>query len=218
MKAEAICRRVDRFRNEGKHQDAIHEGKKVLRNLSGDVELIITVAFSLIESDMSNWNEAQDLLKETLKNRPESSELHAALGICHMIHGGQDQEAYEELKRAIELNPHDDKLYSILAMVISTGFQISAYPDEALDSLRKAITLSPEYWFYYKSLGLEYWKAGRPRDAKFSFEMAQEKMTSGGAGIKENTFEKERRQLEKWIDAVERNQTYWEYNAVRGEI
>jgi tetratricopeptide (TPR) repeat protein len=209
MKAEAVCRRAGVRKGE-KRNDAIREGKKALQNLSGDVEFVTRVAFSLIESDVSNWSEAQGLLEKASEPGPRSSELHAALGICYVMHGGKDREAYDELKKAIQLNPHDDKLYSILARVISTGRQVTAYEGEALQLLRKAITLNPEYWVYYKSLGLEYWKAGRSIDAKFSFEMAQEKMRSGGIGIDGNIIKQEQKRLEEWIKAVKQNQAYWE--------
>lgn len=169
-------------------------------------------AFSLFESDLSKLSHACDLLKEALANNPTSSELHAALATCYLIHGNRDQGAYEELKIAIELNPHDGKLYSTLATVITTRSEIAAHEGEALELLKKAITLNPEYWNYYKSLGLEYWKKGRHMDAKFSFEMAQEKMTSGKSGIEENIFNEEQQQLHKWIKAIEQNQTYRDGN------
>ena len=166
----------------------------------------------MIESDLSKLSHACDLLKEALASNPTSSELHAALATCYLIHGNRDQGAYEELKIAIELNPHDGKLYSTLATVITTGSEIAAHEDEALELLKKAITLNPEYWNYYKSLGTGILEKRLSHGRKILLRDGTEKMTSDKSGIEENIFHEEQQQLHKWIKAIEQNQIYWDGN------
>ena len=140
-----------------------------------------------------------------INKHPDSPKLHKALASSYIMSGyqGRDmyQEAYNELKRTIQLDPMDSDLYSLLSMTIDTK-KVEAEPSESIKALQKAIELDPSKWNYYHALGAAYWKMNKLPEAKLSFETALKMLPHEEKIVI--------RQLKDWIEAIKRNASYWE--------
>lgn len=197
-----IAERLSRYHKNGNHQLVIKEGLEALRKYPDDVDIARIVASSLIHPAIDEPEEAYKLLEEMIAKHPDSADIHSALAHCCIAYGGENQKAYDELKKAIELRPNNPEWHALLAMIIDTSQDINAGLEEALGALDKAIMLDPENWTYYHALGMAYWEMSKLQDAKKSFLVALSKIPKN-----EIVFI---RQMQSWIQDIDQNKTYHE--------
>ena len=86
---------------------------------------------------------------------------HVTLGIIFRI-TGRYQQAIEEFKTALDLDPFNADAYRELATTYDNANQF----DEAEKTYRRAIDLRPSSWLSYKDLGVFYVNHNRYRDAE----------------------------------------------------
>ncbi|MBV9957799.1 MAG: tetratricopeptide repeat protein [Acidobacteria bacterium] len=91
---------------------------------------------------------------------PRQAQVHVSLGIVY-YGTGKTEQAIEEFKSAIDLQPVSDVAYSWLGHCYTRQGLV----EEAVASYRKAIELRPGYWENYNRLGICYYSFGRYQDA-----------------------------------------------------
>jgi len=97
------------------------------------------------------WENQISFYKRTLKFSPESSRLHADLGVA-LLAENKHAEAIKHIKEAIELNPTYDSAYSNLAIIYST---LGQYGHE-IEVLEKLVEIQPDTALYQYKLGAAY--------------------------------------------------------------
>jgi tetratricopeptide (TPR) repeat protein len=106
----------------------------------------------------------QDLL-HALKLRPDLAELEVELGLLR-YRQGRPAEALQVYEKVQKRRPHDPKLMVNMADAFAANHQ----RDKALEALRTAIEISPDFWEPHYLLGIEYASQNRLPDAVREFQ------------------------------------------------
>ena len=101
--------------------------------------------------------------------------LYLAGGIKQMR--GQYEQAVQDYRRAIELNPLEQKTWRNLAVVYAAMNQ----PDQAMATYRKAIEVEPGHYAPYSAFGVYYFSLGQYQQAEQMFRRATELAPSNAA-------------------------------------
>ena len=205
MENSSIKERILECMKLGDYQLVANMSKEALRLYPDDIEVIKNIAFAFSMPEVGKEDEAIYLLKEKISQHQDSFELHSTLANCYIM-AEDNQNAYKELKKAIEINPRNSDVYSLLATVITTSDDIEPNINEAIDALNKAIILSKDNWRYYHSLGIINWKISNMSEAKRLFKIALNKISCS-----EEHFIK---QMENWIKAINQKETFWDANQI----
>jgi adenylate cyclase len=83
---------------------------------------------------------------------------------------GQNEEASEQLRRALDLQPSNDDAHRILARVLAA----QGKPEQAIAELQQALAFRPRRWMNYNALGRLYWELRRLPEAAATFQRALE--------------------------------------------
>jgi adenylate cyclase len=83
---------------------------------------------------------------------------------------GQNDEAAEQLRRALELQPSNDDAHRVLSRVLVA----QGKPERAIEELQQAISYRPRRWVNYNELGRLYYDLRRLADAVNTFQRAVE--------------------------------------------
>jgi tetratricopeptide (TPR) repeat protein len=83
---------------------------------------------------------------------------------------GQNDEAADQLRRALELQPSNDDAHRVLSRVLVA----QGKPEQAIEELQQAITYRPRRWMNYNALGRLYYELRRLPDAVATFQHALE--------------------------------------------
>ncbi len=126
-------------------------------------------------SRIENYLGAVESLKKAIQIEPNREEAHRLLGRIYLLYLSKTAEAIESFQASIRLAPDDPVSHQMLGVAY---FKQNKYP-EAIQALRRAITLHPEitpdypYHPYY-DLGMVYLKQEDFHDAISCFEQAIE--------------------------------------------
>ncbi|MGQ9630968.1 MAG: tetratricopeptide repeat protein [bacterium] len=110
---------------------------------------------------MGRGEEILDRFRELSRANPGSATYHYALGAA--LHQMQMyDEALEEFKKALELDPNLVEAHNDLADTYSFGKNM---PGEAVAEYERALKLRPDFWVTYNNLGVTYEKLDRYDEA-----------------------------------------------------
>ncbi len=145
---------------------------------------------------------ARETAKKALAINEEDVDAHVVLGMVAHWYDWDWVTAEREFKRSLELNPKNTDSYTYYAFFLAamgrddearaiarqglqvdplssgTNFGIAATLvfshrwDEAIEHLRKAIELDPNYWFHHSYLGRSYEQKGMMLEAIAEFKLA----------------------------------------------
>jgi serine/threonine-protein kinase len=101
---------------------------------------------------------------EALKIDPTLAEVRMSLAVMYHAQGRRD-EAVEELKAVMALQPQNDHVHRLLADIHS---DLGEW-DAAIAEAKQAATLRGSYWRNHSQLGVTYLRAGRFDDAAEAF-------------------------------------------------
>ena len=103
---------------------------------------------------------ARDSVTAALRLAPADGMVRYSLALIDQA-AGKGDDAIQELKKSIELQPGNDEAHSLLGQLLADKGQLEAGADE----IRVAISLHPNYWAHHHALALAYFDAGRYADA-----------------------------------------------------
>ncbi|CAH1669629.1 tetratricopeptide repeat protein [Chelatococcus asaccharovorans] len=121
------------------------------------------------------WPKAEADFKKALELAPESIGRDRALILNYLAYSWVDQglnidEAFQMLRRAVELRPRDGYIVDSLGWAY---YRLGRY-DDAVRELEKAVDLRPADPTINDHLGDAYWKVGRKLEAKFQWNHARD--------------------------------------------
>jgi tetratricopeptide (TPR) repeat protein len=121
------------------------------------------------------WPKAEADFKKALDLAPESIGRDRALILNYLGYSWVDKgmnidEAFQMLKRAVELRPRDGFIVDSLGWAY---YRMGRY-DDAVRELEKAIDLKPSDPTINDHLGDAYWRVGRKLEAKFQWNHARD--------------------------------------------
>jgi tetratricopeptide (TPR) repeat protein len=188
------------YETHGRLDKAVEEFEKLrkLEPKSLDILLYTSRLYSL----MKKTQNAVDLLNKAVKMEPENAELQHSLALAYMAEGEDDKAivimrkaltlnpqkdsyyfelgammekagdykgAIESMRQAIELNPLHSNAHNFLGYMYALG----GYDlDQALEHLKKALTIQPRNGYFLDSLGWIYFKKGEPKKALTQIQKA----------------------------------------------
>jgi tetratricopeptide (TPR) repeat protein/TolB-like protein/tRNA A-37 threonylcarbamoyl transferase component Bud32 len=128
--------------------------------------------------DEAMVTKALNAITEALRLDPDQPLTRFALARLYQGTGRAD-EAVEELRRILALQPANDDAHRVLGdILLSKG-----RPEEALAELNKAVELRPHYWENHRILGRAYYQLGRYGDAVRSLTRVTELQPDNSRGF-----------------------------------
>ncbi|CAN5520564.1 serine/threonine-protein kinase [soil metagenome] len=114
---------------------------------------------------------------EALRIDPARAEVRLSLAVMYNGHGRRE-DAVEELRRVLELQPRNDNAHRLMAEI-----QIARSDwDAAVAEAKQAVTLRPSYWRNHSVLGLANFRAGRYEDAAAAYQRVVELQPDSSRG------------------------------------
>src|SRR5213592_1059904 len=135
-----------------------------------------TLAHILINYDW-NWSAAEKEFKRSIELKPDYATAHQWYAIHYLTAMGRLEEAVQEMKKALELEP--------ASLVMNTFMGVTLYYagryDEAIDQCRRTIEMDPNFAVAHWHLGLAY-------EQKLALDLATEEFKkaislSGGSPL-----------------------------------
>ena len=118
----------------------------------------------------SRWTDkARIAAEEARRLDPDHPSVTYTLAVIYEGSGRTD-EAVEELRRTLTLQPNSDDSYRLLGEILAESGRI----DDAAEEFRRAIAIRPSFWGHYYSLGRAYLNAGKLADAALAFQRVTE--------------------------------------------
>ncbi len=117
---------------------------------------------------LGRWREAEADLRTALKAAPDQPELLNYLGYSLVDRGEQIEEAFDMIRRAVELRPDAGYIIDSLGWAY---YRLGRYSD-AVEHLERAVELTPGDPTINDHLGDAYWHVGRRNEAQFQWDRA----------------------------------------------
>ena len=116
------------------------------------------------------WDKAEADFKRVLAIEPDNADALNYLGYTWVDRGENLTEAFDMIRRAVELEPNNGAITDSLGWA---HYKLGQYQD-AKKQLEDAVALSPSSATIIDHLGDVYWKLGRFREAGYQWERALE--------------------------------------------
>ena len=116
------------------------------------------------------WDKAEADFKKVLAIDPDNADALNYLGYTWVDRGENLTEAFEMIRKAIEIEPNSGAIVDSLGWA---HYKLGQY-EEAKTKLEDAVELSPSSATIIDHLGDVYWKLGRFREAGYQWERALE--------------------------------------------
>ena len=116
------------------------------------------------------WSKAEADFKRVLEIEPDNADALNYLGYTWVDRGENLTEAFDMIRKAVELEPNSGAIIDSLGWA---HYKLGQY-QEAKKKLEDAVALSPSSATIIDHLGDVYWKLGRFREAGYQWERALE--------------------------------------------
>jgi len=169
---EALSALADLLRNKKKFLEAADAYTRVISvSPPGEKALWAVYYFRGISYERAKvWAKAEPDFKKALELYPEQPLVLNYLGYSWVDQGAHLDEAFQMLRRAVELQPEDGYIVDSLGWA---HYRLGHY-DEAVKLLERAIELKPGDPTINDHLGDAYWQVGRKLDAQFQWNHARD--------------------------------------------
>ncbi|WP_244641912.1 tetratricopeptide repeat protein [Chelatococcus reniformis] len=129
----------------------------------------------IAEERAKQWSKAEADLKKALDLAPDSQARERAVVLNYLGYSWVDQgvnldEAFQMLRKAVELRPRDGYIVDSLGWAY---YRLGRY-DDAVRELERAIDLKPSDPTINDHLGDAYWRVGRRLEARFQWNHARD--------------------------------------------
>lgn len=121
-------------------------------------------------AELDRWEEAVADFRKVLSINPDNAEVLNYLGYTWVDRGENLTEAFEMIRRAVELEPDSGAIIDSLGWA---HYKLGQY-SEAVIHLEDAVAKDPDSATIIDHLGDVYWKLGRYREAGFQWQRALE--------------------------------------------
>lgn len=122
----------------------------------------------VVYTELKNWDAAKADFQRVLSYDPDHSDALNYLGYTWVDRGENLQEAFEMIRRALELEPNSGAITDSLGWA---HYKLGEYK-EAKKFLEDAVALSPDSATIIDHLGDVYYKLGRTREARYQWQRA----------------------------------------------
>ena len=143
---------------------SVNETKDAMERPLRDVKDMLPYYYKLNDAvamiDAGRYDLAEPVLREILAEDDSYFTAHGELGRC-LLKQNKLPEAVASLRRTMELNPHADRVQSMLGAILL----IQENYADAAEALELAIRLNPDLHQNYFNLGMTLEKLGRPDEA-----------------------------------------------------
>jgi tetratricopeptide (TPR) repeat protein len=119
---------------------------------------------------LKNWADAESLFRKALKLSPEEASVLNYLGYTLIDRREKLEEAFEMVKKAVELKPNDGYITDSLGWAY---YQIADF-ENAVIHLERAVELKASDPLIADHLGDAYWRVGRKLEAQFQWQHAKD--------------------------------------------
>ncbi|AUX39479.1 hypothetical protein SOCE26_008710 [Sorangium cellulosum] len=160
------------FEETGQSERALEMYADALRKAPDNVDLKLRVGSTQVMA--GHAVHAEPLLREVLKDRPNSAEANHFLGRALLVRGTNTAEALRFLERASELDPNRAEYH----LYVGWGANETGQTARAEVALRRALELDAELGDAYWQRGVLLQKQGASRDALVDLQTALEKRPS----------------------------------------
>ena len=99
-----------------------------------------------------NWSEAEKEFKRSIELKPDNATAHQWYAIHYLTATGRLEEAVQEMKKALELEPAS----LVMNTFMGATFYYAGRYDEAIDQCRRTIQMDPNFAVAHWHLGLAY--------------------------------------------------------------
>ena len=99
-----------------------------------------------------NWSEAEKEFKRSIELKPDYPTAHQWYAIHYLTATGRLEEAVQEMKKALELDPAS----LVMNTFMGATFYYAGRYDEAIDQCRRTIQMDPNFAVAHWHLGLAY--------------------------------------------------------------
>lgn len=124
-----------------------------------------------------NWSEAEIEFKLSIELNPDYATAHQWYGVHYFTAMGRPEEALQEMKRALELEPTS----LVMNAFMGAALYFAGRYDEAIEQCRRTMEMDPNFAVAHWYLGLAYEQKAMFDDAIVEFQKATE--LSGGSPL-----------------------------------
>jgi tetratricopeptide (TPR) repeat protein len=160
------------FEETGQNERALEMYADALRKAPNDVDLKLRVGSTQVMAGYAT--QAEPMLRDVLKVRPNSAEANHFLGRALLVRGTNLAEALRFLERAAEIDPNRAEYHLYLGWAANEAGQ----PGRADTALKRALELDQELGDAYWQRGVLLQKQGATLDALNDLKIALEKRPS----------------------------------------
>lgn len=186
-KALAVLEQVNAKHTSFITREALGRARLIRENYEDALPIYIELVDSMSEEDIKantqplyfrgisyertkQWDKAEADFKRVLAIEPDNADALNYLGYTWVDRGENLTEAFEMIRKAVELEPNSGAIVDSLGWA---HYKLGQYK-EAKENLEKAVALSPSSATIIDHLGDVYWKLGRFREAGYQWERALE--------------------------------------------
>jgi len=137
---------------------------KVNLAMYADSYLGATTNLGFIYTQLGMYNDAEKVLKEALKFRPDDLDANCNLGTTYYVMGDFEK-ASEQMRRCADIAPDNAQVHNLIGLIYYRNELYSA----ALDEFQTATKLNPDEKQYSYNMGLVLAKMGRQDEANQAF-------------------------------------------------
>jgi len=117
-----------------------------------------------------DWEAAERGLKRAFELKPSCSSLYHHMNAEYFRVLGRFDEAFEEMKKALKLDPLDSILHALLGRILAESDRW----DEATEQFHKTLELNPNFPHAHWGIGLTYQHIGKYEEAIAAYQKAIE--------------------------------------------
>jgi predicted Zn finger-like uncharacterized protein len=160
------------FEETGQSERALEMYADALRKAPNDVDMKLRVGSTQVMA--GHAKQAEPILREVLRDRPNSAEANHFLGRALLVKGTNLSEAMRFLERAVEIDPNHAEYW----LYVGWGANEAGQPGRAETVLKRALELDKDLGDAYWQRGVLLQKQGATADALQDLQTALEKRPS----------------------------------------
>jgi tetratricopeptide (TPR) repeat protein len=132
------------FEGSGRSVEALQQYEDALAKAPTDPDLMLRVGCGKVAAGRAD--QAEELLKKVLQQRPSSAETHHCLGRALLVQGTRLADALRTLERAVELDPNRAEYYLYVGWAANEAGNVPKAEKALAEALRLDQGLADAYW------------------------------------------------------------------------